>query len=409
MARPMDLRYISCVIEHLFEVRRRVSSPTMLHDRRGGHRRGRASVVPGFVTASFVVGPTPPASACRCCSNGRFPPGPPTTGRCAPGYASSRRSARAGGAPPSRGPRPGLGARLPVRPDRRRADLEASARRRRVHREALAIECGRRIDSDATVAVLDGLVAQRGAAPEHIRCDNGPELTANALRDWCHFSRAHSAYIEPGSPWQNPYVESFGSRVRDELLAGELFETLSEAQVMVADWREDYNDRRPHSSHGMRSPAGFARTWARAPGGAGSPSAGARRPADRRRTRRRPRSRTETRRGARSGARPPSRCVRPPGSSAGRRCHYAACSNRPPTLVGGGPMRGSVQRRRFVTSLRARLRRSPRQQAGDRYLSSGPMDPRHVSRVEFVAVTSLGRTSRSGRKYRSKLRSKGSR
>jgi len=147
-----------------------------------------------------VVGPRPPASACRCCSNGRFPPGPPTTGRCAPGYASSRRSARAGGSPPSRGPRPGLGARLPVRPDRRRADLEASARRRRVHREALAIECGRRIDSDATVAVLDGLVAQRGAAPEHIRCDNGPELTANALRDWCRFSRAHSAYIEPGSP-----------------------------------------------------------------------------------------------------------------------------------------------------------------------------------------------------------------
>lgn len=72
------------------------------------------------------------------------------------------------------------------------------------------------------VATLERLVAQRGTAPAFIRCDNGPELTANALRDWCRFSRAGSAYIEPGSPWQNPYVESFGSRVRDELLGVEL-------------------------------------------------------------------------------------------------------------------------------------------------------------------------------------------
>ena len=128
-------------------------------------------------------------------------------------------------------------------------------------REALAIECRRRIDSDATVAVLESLVAVRGTAPGHIRCDNGPELTANALRDWCRFSRAGSTYIDPGSPWQNPYVESFGSRVRDELLSGELFETLIEAQVMVADWREDYNHNRPHSSLGMRAPTSFAREW----------------------------------------------------------------------------------------------------------------------------------------------------
>ncbi len=130
-------------------------------------------------------------------------------------------------------------------------------------REALAIECRRRIDSDATVAVLERLVAARGIAPEQIRCDNGPELTAGALRDWCRFSKAGSAYIEPGSPWQNPYVESFGSRVRDELLSVELFETLIEAQVMVADWREDYNHRRPHSSLGMTAPATFALAWAR--------------------------------------------------------------------------------------------------------------------------------------------------
>ena len=128
-------------------------------------------------------------------------------------------------------------------------------------REALAVECRRRIDADHTVKVLDRLLAQRGTAPVFIRCDNGPELTANALRDWCRFSRTGSAYIEPGSPWQNPYVESFGSRIRDELLAVELFSCLAEAKVMVEDWRADYNEHRPHSSLGMRSPARFAAAW----------------------------------------------------------------------------------------------------------------------------------------------------
>jgi len=130
-------------------------------------------------------------------------------------------------------------------------------------REALAIRCERRIDSDATVAVLEGLLASRGGAPQHIRCDNGPELTANALRDWCRFSGAGAAYIEPGSPWQNPYVESFGSRVREELLSQELFATLTEAQVLVEDWRADYNERRPHSALGMMAPARFAASWRR--------------------------------------------------------------------------------------------------------------------------------------------------
>jgi putative transposase len=128
-------------------------------------------------------------------------------------------------------------------------------------REALAIKCERRIDADATVAQLDRLVAQRGRAPQFVRCDNGPEFTANALRDWCRFSRAGSAYIEPGSPWQNAYVESFGSRIRDELLSVEMFTCLTEAKVMVEDWRHDYNHHRPHSALGMTSPARFARTW----------------------------------------------------------------------------------------------------------------------------------------------------
>ena len=125
-------------------------------------------------------------------------------------------------------------------------------------REALAIECHRRIDADRTVDVLDRLVAERGTAPGFVRCDNGPEMTAHALRDWCRFAKAGSAYIEPGSPWQNPYVESFGGRVRDELLAGELFSCLTEAQVLIEDWRLDYNHRRPHSALDMMTPAAFA-------------------------------------------------------------------------------------------------------------------------------------------------------
>jgi putative transposase len=125
-------------------------------------------------------------------------------------------------------------------------------------REALAIDCHRRIDSDQTVNVLDRLVAERRSTPAFVRCDNGPEMTANALRDWCRFSGAGSAYIEPGSPWQNPYVESFGSRIRDELLAVELFSCLAEAQVLIEDWRHDYNHHRPHSALGMMTPAAFA-------------------------------------------------------------------------------------------------------------------------------------------------------
>jgi putative transposase len=125
-------------------------------------------------------------------------------------------------------------------------------------REALAIECHRRIDADHTVDVLDRLVTERGTAPGFVRCDNGPELTANALRDWCRFSRAGSAYIDPGSPWQNAYVESFGGRIRDELLAVELFSCLTEARVLIEDWRHDYNHHRPHSALGMLAPAVFA-------------------------------------------------------------------------------------------------------------------------------------------------------
>jgi putative transposase len=102
---------------------------------------------------------------------------------------------------------------------------------------------------------LDKIVGQRGRHTEFIRCDNGPELTANALRDWCRFGGCGTSYIEPGSPWENPWVESYGSRIRDELLAIEQFDTLLEAQVLVADWRTEYNTHRPHSALGMHTPA----------------------------------------------------------------------------------------------------------------------------------------------------------
>jgi putative transposase len=128
-------------------------------------------------------------------------------------------------------------------------------------REALVIKVDRRIDADATVGVLDQLVADRGRPPRFIRCDNGPELTANALRDWCRFNQAGTSYIEPGSPWQNPYVESFGGRLRDELLAVEAFNTLLEAQVLVQDWRIEYNTVRPHSALGYLTPTDYAKAW----------------------------------------------------------------------------------------------------------------------------------------------------
>ena len=128
-------------------------------------------------------------------------------------------------------------------------------------REALAVVAARRINADATAATLDRIVAGRGTAPGYIRCDNGPELTANALRDWCRFSGTGSSYIEPGAPWENPYVESFNGRLRDEFLAVEQFDSLLEAQVLIEDWRIEYNTKRPHSSLGWLAPAVYAERW----------------------------------------------------------------------------------------------------------------------------------------------------
>jgi putative transposase len=124
-------------------------------------------------------------------------------------------------------------------------------------REALAIEVDRTINAEETVKVLERLAAEHGP-PANIRADNGPELTAWVLRDWCRLGKTGTAYIEPGSPWQNAYVESFNARLRDELLNVEEFTSLAEAQILAADWRTDYNANHPHSALGMMSPARFA-------------------------------------------------------------------------------------------------------------------------------------------------------
>jgi putative transposase len=125
-------------------------------------------------------------------------------------------------------------------------------------REALAMRVAHSIDADHTTRVLDQIVRERGAGPELVRMDNGPEVTANALRDWCRFGGSERSFVEPGSPRQNPFVESFGSRVGDEVLSVEAFDSVLEAQTVITDWRTIYNHRRPHSSLGWRPPAAYA-------------------------------------------------------------------------------------------------------------------------------------------------------
>jgi putative transposase len=127
-------------------------------------------------------------------------------------------------------------------------------------REALAMRVGRCCTAEDLIVELEALVDVYGA-PSLLRCDNGPELIADALRDWCRMSRIAISYIEPGSPWENPYVESFNGRVRDELLNIEEFGSLLEAQVVVEAWRIEYNTYRPHGALGGLTPAETRATW----------------------------------------------------------------------------------------------------------------------------------------------------
>jgi putative transposase len=121
-------------------------------------------------------------------------------------------------------------------------------------RECLAIEVARRLRSDDVLQVLADLFVRYGA-PDHIRSDNGSEFTAKAVRDWLRRVDVKTLYIEPGSPWENGYNESFNGKLRDELLNGEIFYSLKEAQVLIEHWRCHYNTLRPHSALGYRPPA----------------------------------------------------------------------------------------------------------------------------------------------------------
>ena len=121
-------------------------------------------------------------------------------------------------------------------------------------RECLAIDVARRLRSDDVLERLAWLFATRGV-PEHIRSDNGPEFTSTMVREWLNRVGVKTLFIEPGSPWENGFVESFNGKLRDELLNGEIFYTLREAKVLIERWRQHYNTVRPHSSLGYRPPA----------------------------------------------------------------------------------------------------------------------------------------------------------
>jgi transposase InsO family protein len=131
-------------------------------------------------------------------------------------------------------------------------------------REALAIKVARRLNSIDVISALCDLFIARGI-PDHIRSDNGPEFIAVALRQWIAAVGAKTAYIEPGSPWENGYVESFNGKLRDELLNGEIFYTLAEAKIVIEQWRKHYNTKRPHSSLGYRPPAPRVISWPASP------------------------------------------------------------------------------------------------------------------------------------------------
>ena len=121
-------------------------------------------------------------------------------------------------------------------------------------RECLAIVVERRLQSDDVLSCLAELFIRHGP-PEHIRSDNGSEFTAKVVRHWLKRLGVQTLFIEPGSPWENGYIESFNGKFRNELLNGEIFCTLKEAHVLIEEWRREYNTPRPHSSLNYRPPA----------------------------------------------------------------------------------------------------------------------------------------------------------
>jgi transposase InsO family protein len=127
-------------------------------------------------------------------------------------------------------------------------------------RECLGILVARSITATDVVAFLKGLIGRRGA-PEHMRSDNGPEFVAGAIQQWAEKEAIKINYITPGSPWENGRVESFHGKFRDGCLNREVFGNMLEAKVLVEDWRQKYNEKRPHSALGYQTPRQFARQF----------------------------------------------------------------------------------------------------------------------------------------------------
>ena len=138
-------------------------------------------------------------------------------------------------------------------------------------RECLAIRVERKLNSTDVIDILSDQFILRGI-PGHIRSDHGPEFIAKAVREWIAAVGARTAFIEPGSPWENGYCESFNSKLRDELLNGEIFYSLAEARTVIETWRQHYNTRRPHSSLGYRPPAPQVVQWPAPPTGSAPPA-----------------------------------------------------------------------------------------------------------------------------------------
>lgn len=131
-------------------------------------------------------------------------------------------------------------------------------------RECPAIVVERSIDADRVVATLARLATERGEPPAYVRFDNGPEFVSHAIADRCRFNDGDTCFIDPGSPWQNAWTRSFNGRLRDDFLNGWQFDSLFQAQVLIEDWRIDYNINRPHCAHrahGDLTPTEFALAW----------------------------------------------------------------------------------------------------------------------------------------------------
>ena len=133
-------------------------------------------------------------------------------------------------------------------------------------RECLMVRCERRWSSAKVIEALADVMVMKGV-PEHLRSDNGPEFVARDLRQWLANTGAKTLYIEPGSPWENGFCESFHSKLRDEFLNGEIFYSMKKIRVLAERWRVHYNTVRPHSSRGYRPPP--PRAWAASSLGSG--------------------------------------------------------------------------------------------------------------------------------------------